>query len=222
MDYTSLCPPSVADLIRQSSLESPDSGTLFSQIASRSALDCQVAAVGAIADRLTPYSAPQAMDDFFGAVATYARFLPPEDIAAVRDAYLRIPYQPAFALNYFGGLMATRIDIRGRLKNRVAEDWSFTQPRRDAGTWHYHLYLASLGDRQALAALAAKIAATRDGNDATNLLQSLSELKADGVDAILLSYANDPRTADGTEEPGLPISENVKIMMMMRGSPEMP
>lgn len=219
MDYLSLCPPSVADLIRTSNLESPESGTLFSEIAGRSALDCQVAAVGAIADRLTPYSDPQALDDFFGAVATYARFLPPEDIAAVRDAYLRIPYQPALALNYFGGLMATGIDIRGRLKNRVPEDWTFAQPRRDAATWHYHLYLASLGDSHALQALADKIAATADGNDATNLLQSLSELKADGVDTILQSYADDPRTADGTEGPGLPISENIKLFLMMRESP---
>lgn len=219
MDYLSLCPPSVADLIRTSNLESPDGGMLFSQIASRSALECQVAAVGAIADRLTPYSDPQALDDFFGAVATYARFLPPEDIAAVRDAYLRVPYQPALALNYFGGLMATGIDIRGRLKNRVPEDWSFTQPRRDAATWHYHLYLASLGDARALQALADKIAATTNGNDATNLLQSLSELKADGVEAILQSYADDPRTADGTEGPGLPISENIKLFMMMRATP---
>ncbi len=219
MDYISLCPPPVALLIREANLESPESGTLFSQIAGQSALDCQVAAVGAIADRLTPYSDPQAMDDFFGAVATYARFLPPEEIAAVRDAYLRLPYQPAFALSYFSGLMATGIDIRGRLKGRVVEDWSFTQPRRDAATWHYYMYRASLGDRDALQALADKIAATTNGNDATNLLQSLSELKADGVDAILESYADDPRTADGTEGPGLPISENIQIFRMMRNAP---
>lgn len=219
MDYIALCPPSVAELIRQSNLESPASGMLFSQIASQSALECQVAAVAAIADRLTPYSDRQAVDDFLAAVATYARFLPPEDIAAVRDAYLRIPYQPAIALNYFAGLIATGIDIRGRLKGRVAQDWSFTQPRRDAATWHYNLYLAHLGDPSALQALAAKIAATADGNDATNLLQSLSELRVNGVDAILLSYADDPRTADGTEGPGLPISENIQIFRMMRATP---
>lgn len=219
MDYVSLCPPSVIEIIEGANLESAESIPLFSRIESVASLDCQVAAVGAIADRLTPYSHPQAMDDFFEAVGRYAAILPPEEVSAVRDAYMRLPYQPLLAVNYFWGLRATDIDLRGRLKGRVFEDWSFTDPLKNAATWHYMMYLAALGDTSALAALAAKIAATENGNDATNFLSSLSELDAPGVEEILLRYANDPRTADGPVGPGAPISENIKLFLMMREAP---
>ncbi len=218
MDYTDVCPPSVVELILQANLASSTAGTLFSRIASASQLDCQVAALQAVANRISARSDLQVIDDFTGAVATYARFLSPEAKAAVKEAYLLMPYSPSVALNYFGGLRATGIDIRDHL-GRLPEDWSFQQPRQGAATWHQYLYLASLGDRDALKALADKIAATSNGNDATNLLQSLSELKAEGVDAILQSYANDQRTADGTEGPGMPIAQNVMIWLMMRATP---
>ena len=218
MDYVDACPMVVVERIRQADLSNAENSTLFSWIASKSALECQGSALQAIADRLNERSDPTVIDDFCGSVATYARFLTPEVTARVKAAYLRFPYSDAIAMNYFLGLRQGRIDIRDQLRDRVVEAWDFEQPRRDAATWHYYLYLASLGEPGALDRLARKIAATGNGNDATNLLASLSELNADGVDAVLKSYAEDQRTADGTEGPGLPISDNVKLWLMMRQS----
>ena len=48
-------------------------------------------------------------------------------------------------------------------KNRPPQ--GFTHPRRDAETWHYYLYLASLDTPGAYEKLEAKIAATANGND---------------------------------------------------------
>ncbi len=47
---------------------------------------------------------------------------------------------------------------------------------------------------------------------------SLAEVPGRGVDSILESYANDQRTADGVEGPGLPIAENVWLLLIKRGA----
>jgi len=216
MAFVDSCPPIVVERVMHVDLASAENSELFSWIASQSALECQVQAVGAIAGRMKADSHPQVIDDFSASVATYARFLDPGAIEKVTGAYLRMPYYNSVALNYFNGLIQTGIDIRSKLKRRVIEDWSFTHPRRDAASWHYYLYLASLGEPGAMEKLADKIERTENGNDATNLLQSLSELKAEGVVEVLKRYETDTRRADGTEEPGMMISENVKVWLMMR------
>lgn len=216
MDFADYCPPVVVERVQHADLASGENRGLFSWIASEAELECQVHAVKAVADRLDAESHPQVIDDFSRSVATYARLLTPEAVASVQAAYLRFPYLEAYADGYFAGLRLTGIDIRDRLRGRIREDWSFTHPRRDAATWHYYLYLASLGEPGALDALAAKIADTDNGNDATNLLQSLSELKAEGVDEVLALYLNDTRRADDPEGPGLMIAESVRIFMQMR------
>lgn len=214
MDYIDSCPPVVIERIQSADLASSDYGGLFSWIANESSLECQVQSVAAVADRLTDRSHPAVVDDFSGSVATYARFLTPESIARIKAAYLRFPYQESIAFNYFGGLRRSSIDIRDFLRTRVVEDWTFTHPRQAAATWHYYMYLAALGEPGALDALARKIAQTEDGNDATNLLQSLSELKSEGVVEVLRRYENDMRRADDPEGPGMTISEYVKIFLM--------
>ena len=45
----------------------------------------------------------------------------------------------------------------------------------------------------------------------------MAEVPGKSVDDSLKSYANDPRTADGVEGPGLPISANVAMLLTMRG-----
>lgn len=219
LDFAQKCPPSVSNLIKNANLESSDTVPFFSKIASQSDLECQVASVVAIAKRITEKSHQQMHDDFFSAVGTYSKFFKPDMIEVIAEAYQRIPYDSYFAVNYFWGLSQTKIDLRDELKTKIKEDWSFTNTRSNASTWHYFMYMATLGDKKALNALAQKIKKTSNGNDATNFLSALSELKAEGVDEILLSYANDSRTCDGADEPGLPISENVKIWMMMRQTP---
>jgi hypothetical protein len=218
MDYVDVCPPSVVQAIREADLRSYDSRNLITWAETEAGRGCAVAALDEVARRLTPDSDLAVIDLFWNAVATYAPMLDADQIETVRLAYLRIPYDPALSFNYFLGLRNTGIDIRGRLRNRVPINWNFTSTRRDAQTWDYYLYLASLNEPGALAALAAKIADTASGNDATQMLRSLSDLRVDGVDAILKGYAGDPRRADGVSGPGLPLSKNIELMLMRRAA----
>lgn len=216
MDYVDICPPAVVHRIQEADLRSSESSDLITWVEVKSGRECAVAALEAVAKRLGPDSHLSVIDLFCNAVASYARSLDPSQIAIIRAAYRRFPYDPAISFNYFLGLRNTGIDLRDRLRTRVGINWDFASPRRDAETWDYYLYLATLEEPGALDALARKIAETKYGNDATLLLLSLSELRVKGIDEILRSYADDPRTADGVSGPGLPISENIKLWLMMR------
>ncbi len=207
------CPPEVRAHIQTVDLRSSESSTLFAWIAGRAALECQVDAVAAIAERLDADSDPQVIDDFCAAAATYARFIAPADRARVRDAYLRFPYRDAIAMNYFAGLRLNQIDIRAALAGKVDEDWTFVHPRRDAATWHHYLYLASLDTPGAYEAIRDKLAGTTNGNDLTNLIKSLAELGTPRAGDILRAYRGDPRTADGPVGPGMAVGETVQVLL---------
>lgn len=216
MAFVDSCPPIVVERVMREDLGSSESAELFSWIAGQAPLDCQVQALIAVSERLDAKSHPQVIGDFCGSVATYARFLTPLALEQIKVAYLRFPYFEVIAQPYFLGLRSAKIDIRPHLKRRVDIDWSFEHPRQGAATWHYYLYLASLGDADAVDAIAKKLADTENGNDLTNLLQSLSEVEGDAVTDLLRQYENDTRRADGTEGPGMMISENVEAWLMMR------
>jgi hypothetical protein len=211
------CPPAVLERVRAADLRSTDSSALFGTIASEP-IECQVAALRVVAARLDATSHPQVTGDFCSTAATLARFLPAEARGDVRAAYLRFSYDDSIHASYFLGLRVNRIDIRPQLLGKIAEDWSFEHPRRDAASWHHHLYLASLADAGAYAKLAAKIAATASGNDATNLLTSLAELETDAAKEILLRYADDPRRADGPSGPAMRVSETVARLLELHFS----
>ena len=207
------CPDNVREYIQSADLTTSESSALFTWIAEHSPLECQVHAVGAVAERLGTDSDPQVIDDFCGAAATYANFFEPKDRTKVRDAYTRFPYSDSIAMNYFGGLRRNQIDIRAQLTGKVEEDWTFENPRRDAATWHFYLYLASLDTPGAYEALRKKLVHTDNGNDLTNLIKSLAELKTPRTKEILLEYRDDMRTADGPVGPGMTVSETVKILL---------
>lgn len=207
------CPDNVRKQIQSADLTTSESSTLFAWIAENSPLECQVHAVGVVAERLGADSDPQVIDDFCGAAATYAKFLAPEDRIKVKDAYTRFLYRDSIALNYFGGLRRNQIDIRAQLTGKVEEDWTFDNPRRDAATWHYYLYLASLDTPGAYEALRKKLTDTANGNDLTNLIKSLAELRTPRTKDILLEYRDDMRTADSPVGPGMTVSETVKILL---------
>ena len=216
MAFVDDCPPIVVERVMREDLADSESSELFSWIAGNASLDCQVKALIAVADRLDKNSHPQVIGDFTSSVATYARFLTPLGVEQIKSAYLRVRYDETVAAQYFLGLRATKIDIRPHLERRVEVDRSFEHPRQNAATWHYYLYLASLEDPAAIEALGEKLASTENGNDLTNLLQSLSEVEGENVTSLLRAYENDMRRADGTEAPGMPISENVKLWLSMR------
>lgn len=214
----SSCPPAVIERIHAADLSSDDNDSLFSWIESEASLECQLHSVGAIAGRIDGSTHPLVFSDFASSAATYADLLGPDDVEAVRQAYLRFPYDEDIAAIYFLGLRTLRIDIRDRLRPAVVEDWSFTDPGSDAATWHYYLYLASLDEPEALDKIARKLAATQNGNDLTNLLRSLGEVKTQGVTDLLLSYSNDQRRSDDPEETGggPTISETIGYIMQLR------
>lgn len=211
-----VCPAVVTEHIQSADLSSSEHSTLFSWIAEHSPLKCQVRSVGTVADLLGVSSDMQVIDDFCGAAATYARFLEPDERQKVKAAYTRFPYQASVALNYFSGLRHNRIDIRAQLSGKIKVDWSFENPRRNAATWHYYLYLASLDTPGAYEAIEAKLAATVNGNNLTNLLKSLADLGSPRVVAILSLYREDTRTADGPDGPGIKVSETVKTLLNTR------
>ena len=207
------CPPAVIERVSSANLASDATNGLFSWLAVNAELRCQVYAMIAVADRMNANAHPAVVDDFCSAAATYARFLGDPARARLRAAYMRMPYAEAIHFSWFAGLRLNRIDIRPRMQSLITENWSFTHPRRDAETWHYYLYLASLDTPGAYEKLAAKIAATANGNDATNLLKSFAELRTPRARDVLMQYQNDPRRAEGPETLELPISETVKLLL---------
>lgn len=218
MNYVDICPPAVVYQIQQADLRSAASSNLITWVEENSDRQCAIAAMEAIAARLTVDSDLSVIDLFCNAVASYAHMLDADQKAVIREAYLHFPYNPVISFNYFLGLRNTHIDLREELHGRVKINWDFHSPRRDAETWDYYLYLATMDEPGALEALAHKIAETKNGNDATLLLMSLAEVPGKGVDDILKLYANDKRTADAVDGPGLPISANVGLLFMMRGT----
>lgn len=176
-----------------------------------------------LSERIDASSDGSLRDGYYGTVATYARLLPKDTLAAVEAAYLRVGFDRGNGRSYFLGLRETRIDLRAFLKARVGkDDWSsFSGPSanatQDATTWYYYLYLASLETPGALDAIEQKIRATRSGNDVANLLADLAELKNTparaGVRRIIASFASDPRHTDGPNGPGMKLSQVIPLQL---------
>ena len=108
----------------------------------------------------------------------------------------------------------TRLISGGICGGKVSENWDFTGPRKDAQTWHYFLYLASLDEPGAYEALAAKLASTKSGNDLVNLLTSLAELRTPMSKEIIGRYAKDTRRDDDPDGgTGRMVAETVKWLL---------
>jgi hypothetical protein len=215
MNYIDICPPAVVIEIDAADLRSSSAGRLITWVEENSDRQCAVAALEAVAGRLSPESDLQVVEMFCNAVASYARMLDDEQKAILKAGYRRITYNSAISFNYFAGLRKAGIDMGSGLP-RIRPDWSFATPRRDAETWDYFMYLASLGHSDALTALQRKIDATTKGNDAWLLLQSLADLPGPEVTAILRAHADDARQTDGVEGPGLPILTKIKVLLNRR------
>ncbi len=216
MNYVDICPPSVVYRIQEADLRSSADADLITWVEVTAGRKCAIAALEPIAKKLKADSDLSVVDLFFNAVAGYAPMLDDTQKDFIREAYLHFPYNPAISGNYFLGLRYARIDLRDELKGHVRINWGFKDPDRNAATWDYYLYLAAMDEPGALDAISDKIADTKNGNDATLLLLSLADLHGKEVDAILQSYANDSRTADGVSGPGRPISKTIERLMRTR------
>lgn len=216
MDYVDLCPMVVIEQVRHADLASSENNDLFGWIEERSDVSCLLAAILGIGDRLRASSDPQVVDDFCNMVASYSDELMPEGGSRIKAAYTRMRYSNPIAQNYFAGLRKTGIDLRSRLEDVMLDDWSFTNPRKKAHTWHYYMYLASLGEAGALERLGDKIASASSGNQAANLLESFSDLNAEGADELLRSYLTDTRETEDPEGPGPTVAENVETFLQLR------
>lgn len=213
--YIDDCPKEVIEYVRTVNMTSGKSSTLFSWIGNHSSIECQVNSVSVVADRLNATSHPQVIGDFCSTIATFAQLLNNEAKQKIKEAYLRFPYYSDIALSYFYGLRYNQIDIRSHLKGKFIEDWSFEGPRdQNSDTWHYFMYLASLDEPGAYKALEKKIAETQNGNEATNLIKSLADLKSEDTRRILNLYSQDTRRADGPVGPAQMISETVHFLLM--------
>jgi hypothetical protein len=216
MDYVEICPPSIVYMIQQADLKSSDSSEILVAVQSEGDRRCVLAATEAVASRITEQTDSMVFDSFANTVATYGASFEPDQIPVIRDAYLRFPYDASIAGNYFAGLRITGIDLREAFRGRIRPDWSFKTPYSPGDTWDYFMYLASLKEPGALEALADKIAGTKKGNDVTLMLVNLAQLPGPEVTAILQSYAQDTRTADGVDGPGMAISGTVALLMTDR------
>ncbi|MBT0956276.1 hypothetical protein IV417_02660 [Alphaproteobacteria bacterium KMM 3653] len=124
-------------------------------------------------------------------------------------ARVDIEARPDLARGYFTALRLNRIDIREALALRPIAPMQGGEFRQLG--WQYHLYLASLDTPGALAAMASHVEGIASGNDVTNLLRSLVELRRRDVRALLETYRGDQRHADGPNGPGATIAQSVAI-----------
>lgn len=210
---SSSCPLSVIKHISEVDLRSSDNSTLFSWIAANSSLECQVYSLALVGKRLDRLSDRQVIGDFCSSAATYSKFLNPELIKEVKAAYLKFGHHQISGENYFNGLRYNLIDIRPQLIGVIKEDWSFLNPKNGAQTWHYNLYLASLGDHNAYIAIEKKLLSTPKGNDLVNLIASMATLKTKKIKKILIQFKNDLRHSDTPEGPGLTVGEKVSSII---------
>lgn len=174
---------------------------------------CLASILGYFANRIGPGTEPAFVTVYFTTAGDLAHANPPAVREAIAAAATRVPFgqMPEAGVPVFGALRANRIDIRPALAETFVSDWSFVRPQ--APTWQYHLYLADLGTPGAVAALAEKIAATTNGNDATNLLKSLATVRNDEVRVVLETYRDDRRHSDAPDGAGLTIAETVGFLL---------
>lgn len=178
--------------------------------------DCINALIVWFAGHIGPRAHEQQVRDWLGYLAGYEGRLPPDQREVVRDALLRIGYGRQLAKPFFEAMIVHGIDIRHELAPRIVPDWTFATPVEPDGgdhTWHYFRYLAVLGEPGAYAALADKVAVTRNANAVVQFLDSLAKLRTREARAIVELYRRDPRkiiTAGGEQEP---MADSVAVML---------
>ena len=212
------CPAEIVSEVKAADLRRPAEDDIFYIVESQDAGPvCVSASTLYLAPKMTARVHDTVQTGFLTSVATYAGLFPAEALPMLADAMTRLPRSDQNSYIYFAALRLNQLDLRHQLAGTILPDWSFAHPRdTDATTWHYHLYLASLGDTDALDALIAKIDSTEDATNAYSLLTDLAELPDPRVTQVLRRYAGDDRLTRGPNGPGASLGELAQILLDQR------
>lgn len=213
------CPAEIVSEVKAADLRRPAGDDIFYVVESQDAGPvCVLASTLYLAPKMTARVHGDVQTGFLTSVATYAGLFPAEALPLLAEAMTRLPRTDENAFIYFSALRLNQLDLRDKLEGTILPDWSFAHPRdADATTWHYYLYLASLGDAEALDALIDKIDSTEDATNAYALLTDLTELPDSRVTQVLRRYASDDRLTRGSSGPGASLGELVQILLDQRG-----
>ena len=219
MDYdanlAAACPVELVQMVRAEDLNRPPVNRVYTEslkLTGDGRIDCINAVIAYFTPKVGAHTNPQQLSSWLGSSADFIGELPDQLRKDMRDALLRIPYQPDQAHVYFLPLIAFRIDIVEELSTRVTPDWNFSGlGRPESHTWYYYRYLAVMGVDGAYDALARKVAATRDANTVLAFLNDLAELKSIEAKAILETYRDDPRLVRSGGGSTGPLSEIVPL-----------
>lgn len=212
------CPPAIVKIVQQADLKSPGDDDIYFMLNEEVAPPlCEVAATLHIAPRMKDDLDFAVITGFLGAVATYAGLIPSEGRPLIEAAFSRLSVTNENFLLYFAALRLTGIDQKPRVISQVIPNWTFLHPRdADAATWHLNLYLASLGDEDALSALEDKISATPDATAVFAFLTDLNQLTGAEVTRILAKYAKDSRRTQSVDGPGETLSTLLEPLLEKR------
>jgi hypothetical protein len=200
--------PAVIERVAAIDLAADANEALFSWLEINTDLKCQFHAIIEVAGRMDARAYVSLVGDFCSSAAKYGRFLSDVGCAQVRKAY-----DPSIHFAWLMGLRVSHIDIRYKMRGMILEYWSFAQPRRDAETLHFYLFLTNIDKPGVYQKISATIAATAGGNDATSQMKSFAELRTPQARDVLMTYANDLQQAKGPETLELAISATIKLLL---------
>ena len=212
------CPVEIVAEVKAADLIRPIGEDIFFTVENSNAGPvCALASTLYLAPKISRRSSLEVQIGFLSSAATYAGLFPVDSLPAIADAILKIQRTNENTFIYFKALRLNKIDVRTVLFGSVVPNWAFQHPRdMDAATWHYNLYLASLGEDDALNALIDKVQTTMDATAVYALLVDLAELPAKEVTQLLRSYLDDTRSTRGSNGPGATLGELVPVLVDRR------
>jgi len=221
MDYDArlveFCPSAYVQQARQEDLKQYPQNRVITTAWGQSGdgrADCIDALIAYFTPKIDANTHPQQLRAWLGYLSGYNGRMPADLALDVRAALLRIPYDPDLAETYFMPLIAHKIDVSAELATRIVPDWTFARLKtREAHTWYYFRYLASLGSAEAYAALADKVAMTADGNVVYSMLENLRDLRTPEAREILTRYVDDSRDLVGPSGDRTPLTVMVPLLI---------
>lgn len=216
MDYLELvnatCPIGIATEIRTIGSDLSAGDKLW-EIAPTLDPECGSNVLALLSSKVDAGTDPLFLSAYFSEAVRLSASNTPAIRQLVGDAASRveITQHPDLARSYFSALIANNIDIRPVLIQKNIPMLSGNEFR--SLPWQYHLYLVALDTPHAIQMIERHLLTVQNGNDATNLLTSLANIRKPDVRRVLQSYSDDTRHADGPSGPGATISQTVTALL---------